>query len=76
MGIITNATQTMLDDARIAYHALITGTAPRVVVDVDGTRIEYTSANAARLAAYIQQLEVTLGVAAPTAPRGPMGFYF
>lgn len=46
-----------LVQARSEYHNLMTGLKVRVFVDQNGERIEYTSANAARLRAYIQELE-------------------
>lgn len=42
--------------ARAAYHNLMTGGAPRVVVDQNGERVEYTPANRSALKAYIQEL--------------------
>lgn len=61
-----------LDAARIAYHELVTSGGIRTVVDQNGERIEYTVANAARLAAYIQTLEHQVGDATP----GPMMVFF
>jgi hypothetical protein len=43
-------------------------------VDQNGERIEYSKANAARLYAYIQQMEVALGITTPTI--GPARFLF
>lgn len=45
-----------LADAEAQYHALITGNKPRVVVDQNGERVEFTTANAARLMQYIELL--------------------
>jgi len=47
----------LLTQARTEYHNLMTGLKVRVFVDQNGERVEYTSANAARLRAYIQDLE-------------------
>lgn len=66
-------TQQMLDEARQAYHDLLTGRAVRVVVDQNGERIEYTAANRSALSAYISDLERQLGV---TIPSGPMRVWF
>ncbi len=71
----------MLNDARKAYHALMTGTSPRVVVDQNGERVEFTAANGPKLYAYIQQLEMQLGVpcgqqAQAQTQYGPAGFVF
>lgn len=46
-----------LDAAKAAYVRLTEGGAPRVVQDVDGSRVEYTAANAGRLYNRIALLE-------------------
>lgn len=76
-----HATQAMLTEARKAYHALMTGTSPRVVVDQNGERVEFTAANGPKLYAYIQQLEMQLGVpcggtVSTQAQYHPAGFIF
>jgi len=53
-------TQTLLNDAKAAYHRLQMGTSARVVVDYNGERVEYTAANRVSLAQYIQSLETQL----------------
>lgn len=58
-----------LADARKQYHLLMTGQQARVYVDQNGERIEYTSANAARLASYIERLE---RLVSGNAVSGPM----
>lgn len=67
----------LLDEARAAHHALITGKSPRVVVDGNGERVEFTAARRGDLYNYIQDLERQLG-ASTGAPltRGPAGFLF
>ncbi len=50
----------LLAEAKAAYHSLMIGQSARVVVDQNGERIEYTAANAARLQAYIAQLEAKI----------------
>lgn len=58
--------QQKLDEARAAYHALMTGVSARVVVDGgSGERVEFTSINAAKLYAYIRELEAQLPTAVP-----------
>ena len=52
--------QKQLDEARDAYHSLITGTQARVVVDQNGERVEFTSANKQMLSSYIMGLEQEL----------------
>lgn len=75
------ATQALLDEARKAYHALMTGTSPRVVVDSSGERVEFTAANASKLYNYISELELKLGTPCGTTPSpatqyGPASFLF
>lgn len=57
-----------LNEARKAYHDLMMGQSARVFVDQNGERVEYTAANAARLAAYIANLERLCGL----GTLGPM----
>ena len=61
-----------LAEAEAEYHALITGTKPRVVVDQNGERVEFTTANAGRLRQYIQSLKDQLG----NKTSGPMRVFF
>jgi hypothetical protein len=63
------ATQALLNEARKSYHALMTGTSPRVVVDQNGERVEFTAANGPKLYAYIQQLEMQLNIHSFLRPR-------
>ena len=56
-------TQQLYDEAKSAYHSLLTGTLAQVIVDgQDGTRVEYAKADQARLYAYIQELAALLPV--------------
>jgi predicted regulator of Ras-like GTPase activity (Roadblock/LC7/MglB family) len=61
-------TTELLAEAEAAYHKLMTGTMATVFVDQNGERIEYTQANAFRLAAYIAELKRRLG----PSSMGPM----
>jgi gpW len=75
------ASQALLTDARQKYHALVTGVSPRVVVDANGERVEFTGANKQALYNYITQLEAQLGAGCGQAPAlqtqyGPAGFTF
>jgi DNA polymerase III delta prime subunit len=75
------ATKASLDEARKAYHALMLGTSPRVVVDQNNERVEFTAANKSSLYNYILQLEAALGTtcgSTPTYPTNvaPAGFVF
>lgn len=63
----------LLADAKAAYHALITGKSPRVVVDQNGERVEFTAANKAGLAQYIQSLQNSIS---NTSLNRPMRVYF
>jgi len=66
------ATQQDLDLAKSAYQQLILGTMPRVVVDQNGERVEYTATNAVLLKKYIAELQRELGY----ATTGPMRVFF
>lgn len=68
----------LLADAQKAYHNLQTGVAPRVVVEMDGTRVEFAPANVSRLYSYIQSLQAQLNAAGAIAviPMGPATFTF
>lgn len=67
--------QQRLTAARDAYHALMTGKSPRVIVDQNGERVEFTAANATRLYNYIKQLEQAVG--GSTVPQNrPAQFLF
>ena len=63
--------QERLTAAEDAYHQLMLGQSARVVVDQNGERVEYTSANAVRLAQYINELKRQLG----TYVAGPMNVF-
>lgn len=72
------ATATLLAEARTAYHALMTGTSARVVVDQNGERVEFTAANKQNLYNYIVDLERQLAPAVPNpmAAHYPATFLF
>ena len=63
--------QERLDEAKAAYHALLTGQAVVEVRDQSGDMIRYSQANRTALKAYIAELENQTG-AKSVAP--PMGF--
>lgn len=71
----SQALSALLVEAKQAYHNLRTGTAPRVVVDQNGARVEYAAANAQGLYSYIQELEARCGCATPVT-AGPAQFLF
>jgi hypothetical protein len=70
--------QARLDEARIAYHELLTGVKPRVVVDQNGERVEFSATNRQQLYLYIKELEAILCPAPSNSPNNyrPMGFTF
>ncbi|SFD52255.1 gpW protein [Pseudomonas citronellolis] len=65
-----------LNRARTAYQDLIMGNKPRVIVDQNGERVEFTAASASRLYLYVQQLEQQLCPSGVPRPNRPMGFIF
>lgn len=64
----------LLIEAEGAYHELVLGVAPKVIVHQNGQRVEYNATSLPRLKAYIQELKVSLGV--PASPRPPMRVFF
>lgn len=51
----------LLTEARQAYHDLVTGSKPMVVIDGNnGDQVRYTPANTQKLYAYINQLQSEL----------------
>lgn len=55
-----NALRVQLDDAKSAYHNLMTGQAARVVVDQNGERVEFAVAQSGKLNMYISSLQLQL----------------
>jgi membrane protease subunit (stomatin/prohibitin family) len=74
--------QAKLDEAKEQYHNLITGQMARVIVDQNGEKVEFTSANRTSLDSYIRalsgQLASCCGVAnvTPIQTLGPASFIF
>lgn len=71
--------ETKLAQAETALHKLMTGTAARVFVDIDGSRVEYVAANRAALIAYINDLRAQVAAEGGTAVApnyAPAQFYF
>ncbi len=66
-------TQTLLDEAEAAYHALLTGKAVASFKDQNGETITYTQTNRAHLASYIELLKSRLGLTVDTGPM--MGWF-
>lgn len=74
----------LLDDSLDALHQLRTGRSPRVIVDQNGERVEFTAANQANLVNYINQLRAAMAskgcdngscAVSPIVSR-PLGFFF
>lgn len=70
------AKKLLLAEAEKAYHGIMTGGGVRVVVDQNGERVEFGSANRLALVSYINQLRAELGL----CPMGgvvarPMGVF-
>lgn len=68
----------LITDATAAYHELQLGRAPRVVVDANGERVEFTQSNRQELYRYITQLQSELDALTitPAPSRGPARFLF
>lgn len=58
----------LLAEARAAYHQLMIGQNIVSLRDSNGEQVQYNNASASRLAAYIAQLEIQLGIAPTTGP--------
>jgi hypothetical protein len=66
------ATQAQLDEAEAAYHKLMLGTSLVEFRDSNGEMARYNIASAPRLAQYIKQLKIELGLECPTGPMRPL----
>lgn len=70
-------TKEMLAELREDYRAIVSGNKARVIVDQNGERVEFTSANLPRLYALIQEVAACLEpCSAGVRPNRPMGFVF
>jgi hypothetical protein len=63
------------NEAKNAYHALNTGSLAKVIVDQNGERVEFNTANRANLYQYIKELETELGMSNANA-YPPLQFIF
>jgi hypothetical protein len=73
------ALKARIDRLEKAYEDVVSGNSARVLVDQNGERIEFTSANAPRLYTYIHGLKKDYGSSCelkPAASEGPMRFMF
>lgn len=66
----------LLAEAESAYHDLSLGRMPRVIVDQNGERVEFTAARKSDLYSYILQLRSQVGGVSGIAIPRPLGFYF
>lgn len=53
----------MLADAEAAYQRLMLGRQPRVIIDANGERVEFTAVSADKLRAYVLDLQRRVGAA-------------
>lgn len=61
---------TLLAEARQAYHDLVTGTKPLVVIDGNNSdQVRYTQADSQKLYTYINQLQSELDILTGAATR-------
>lgn len=67
-------TQEKLDEARSAYHSLMTGTAT-VSITKNNRQVQFNQANKVDLKSYISELEIELNGIAKSKRRGPLGAY-
>lgn len=72
--------QDRLAEAELAYHNLMTGQLARVIIDQNNEQVQYTTATAATLYAYIQSLKSQIAQCAAgvsdTKPSQPLQFIF
>lgn len=66
----------LLREAKAAYHDLVLGLHPKVIVHQNGQRVEYTSTNRGALKSYITELEASLGSSNGQTVSGPMRVFF
>jgi hypothetical protein len=66
------ATQAQLDEAEAAYHSLCIGKGMVEFRDSNGELVRYNVASLPRLAQYIQQLKIELGVSTCNGPMRPL----
>lgn len=67
-------TQEKLDEARTAYHSLMTGTAT-VSITKNNRQVQFNQTNKFDLKSYINELEIALDGMTKSNRRGPMGVY-
>lgn len=70
------ALKNKISDAEAQYHKLMLGQTARVIVDQNGERVEFNSANRSHLYTYIQQLKAQLPDEYVFQPVKPIRFLF
>lgn len=72
------ALNAQLKDAETAYHELLLGRSARVIIDMNGERVEFVGANKGNLYSYILQLRADIArcTGDTNVVRGPAGFTF
>ena len=69
-----------LQEADLAYHALMRGQVARSVTDGSGESVQFTQANADKLLAYIRELQAQctdyIAVSVGNGYRKPIRFFF
>lgn len=73
--IITGTTED-LAAAQAAYRSLLLGQQARVIVDMNGERVEFTASKKGDLYAYILALQQYLTPSTVPGCNGPAGFLF
>lgn len=73
--MLTPVTPAELAQMKLDYRDIVSGNKPRVIVDQNGERVEFTSANINRLYFLIQEQEQLLNPSR-ARPNRPMGFIF
>lgn len=70
----------LLQEAEKAYHDLVLGVAPKVIVHQNGQRLEYNSTTRNSLKSYIEELRQQLAAldpnVTPAYARRPMRVWF
>lgn len=70
------ALRTKIADAETKYHQLMIGSMPRVIVDQNGERVEFTAVNRLALYQYIASLKRLLPDEHLAPVNKPLGFLF
>ena len=69
-------TLAQLEEARNAYHRIITGQSVTVVIDQNGERIEFQKANVSALAELIRKMELDINAGSNASSLRPLRVFF